>query len=630
MSQTRQEHLPEAIISGMGGAENIRNITHCATRIRAQLADDKLADDALIRSTPGVLAVVRAGGQFQIVIGDGVENVYAGIEDMLGRSNTQEIPAARPSGNILNRAIALISDIVRPLIWPLAGMGLFKALLTLGGVLGWFDPKSPTTVVLTAAADALFYFLPMFIAISTARRFKTHEFTSMIIAGALVYPSIVAIADGTATSTFGGVPIVITNFAGIPLVAMHYVYSVIPIAVAVWVQGYLERWLQRWLPELVRSFMTPFFVVLVMVPLILLTIGPLTTLTADGLSGAIEEAFKFAPWLAGGLLGGIYQVLVIFGLHWATDPIVIQEISLRGYSLIAAPLVPAVLAQGSAAIAVALRTRSAARRRVALAAAASGFVAGVTEPAIYGSNLPLRRPFAFALVGGAVGGAIVASGGVAPDTFISFYSVLSMAAFLARGSAAMLFIGVGAAIVIPFALTFLFVNREQVDQNTDEHATPAADTPVEAPGHVRAPVAGRMIALERVPDQVFASGTLGGGFGVVPDDGHFVAPVSGTVVAVFPSGHAYGLKTDDGMEVLIHIGIDTVQLEGRGFTSLVDAGQRVTVGGPLAEVDLAAVKGAGFDTTTIVVVTNSSEYSSLTPVTDTVINSTSPALIVKR
>ncbi|AQA01619.1 hypothetical protein BVC93_03305 [Mycobacterium sp. MS1601] len=612
------------MIRGLGGASNIRSLTHCTTRLRVQLANSSSANPEEIQALPGVLTVVESGGQFQVVVGQQVEQVYADIKRALGisqgtRDTSQspgtDLPAPQSGGGVLAGAIALISAIVRPLIWPLAGMGLFKALLTLVTIFGWLDPESQTATVLSASADALFFFLPIFVAVTCARRFQTNEFTSMIIAGALVYPSITAIADQDPTNAVSGVPLVVTSFAGIPLVAMHYAYSVVPIVAGVWIQSHLESRIQRAVPLVVRAFMTPFLVVLIMVPLILITVGPLTTLSANAISGGISIVWEHVPWLAGALLGGAYQVFVIFGLHWALDPIMIQEVADKGYSLLTAPLVPAVLAQAAAAIAVALRTRSAARREAAGAASLSGLLAGVTEPAIYGANLPLRRPFAFALIGGALGGAIVASGGVAPTAYIAFYSVLSVPAFLSMGSPTMLFLGIGVAMLTSFVLTFFFTDREQPDSESEE-TPPTFDTDADATSVV-APVAGRHVALAEVDDKVFSSGVMGQGFAIVPDDGHFVAPISGTLQVVMSSGHGYGIKSADGAEVLVHIGINTVQLEGAGFRALVDAGQQVRSGDPLAEVDLAAVTAAGFDTTTVVLVTNSKEFEEIsTPEAD--------------
>jgi PTS system beta-glucosides-specific IIC component len=516
----------------------------------------------------------------------------------------------------LSRFIDLISSIFSPVIWPLAAAGLLKAFLSLAIQLGWLDPASQTNVILAATADALFYFLPLFLAVTAAKKFKTNQFTSMAIAGALVYPSIVALAAKPDP----------VSFAGIPVVMMNYTSSVIPILVAVWLQGYLERFLTRVLPSAIRNFSTPLLTLVVMVPLVLITVGPVTTFAAKGLSGGIGAAFTFAPWLAGAIMGGFWQVFVLFGLHWGFVPGMLNEIATQGHSLLFGPLLPAVLAQAGATLAVTFRTRNKARRAVAGPAALSGFLAGITEPGIYGVNLPLKKPFYFGIAGGVVGGAIVAAGGTGATSFV-FPSLLGLPAFTSVGNIALLFVGTGIAIALAFTLTFLFGPREAeaADAGASVPGTSVdkqvAAEPVQAstaPGTVEvlAPVAGEAVALADVQDKVFASGAMGKGLGIVPADGRIHAPITGTIKAAMKTGHAFGIKSDDGVEVLVHIGIDTVQLQGRGFQAAVTRGQQVHAGDLLAVVDLSLVAEAGYDTTTLVMITNTAQLQNVDPVTE--------------
>ncbi|NCD17586.1 MAG: PTS beta-glucoside transporter subunit IIBCA, partial [Actinobacteria bacterium] len=405
------------------------------------------------------------------------------------------------------------------------------------------------------------------------------------------------------------------SFLGIPVVLMNYTSSVIPIIVAVWLQGYLERFLNRVLPSAIRNFTTPLLVILVMVPVVLMTVGPLTTYAAQGISTGINAIFGFAPWLAGVVLGGFWQVFVLFGLHWGLVPVMINDLSTQGYSLLTGPLLAAVLAQAAAMLAVFFRTRSAKRKQVAGPAALSGFLAGITEPGIYGVNLPLKLPFYFGIAGGAIGGAIAAAGGSAADSFV-FPSLLAIPAFANVGNFTLQLIGTGIAIAIAFALTWVFGPRETADVDAAPEVVPtaASDVPANAVD-VIAPVAGTAVAMDQVNDKVFASGAMGGGLGIVPTDGQVFAPVSGTVVVAMKSGHAFGIKTDHGVEVLVHIGINTVELDGRHFTSHVAKGQQVQQGDLLAVVDLKAIEEAGYDTTTVVVVTNTKKLTDVTPVT---------------
>lgn len=642
MASVNYTTLAADILEGVGGEKNLVGATHCATRLRLRLRDDSKADTAAVEKLPGVIAVMQAGGQYQVVIGNDVPLVFAGLGKISRFGNEDSADDAPTQGNLFNRFIEMVSAIFSPILWPLAGSGLLKAFLSMASTFGWVSPTNNTYVILSAAADALFYFLPLFLAVTAARRFKVNQFTSMAIAGALVYPSIIAL--GTA-----GQPV---DFAGIPLVMMNYTSSVIPIIVAVWLQGYLERFLLKFLPSAVRNFLTPLLTIAIMVPLTLLTVGPATTLLSQGVSAGITAVFGFAPWLAGALMGGFWQVFVLFGLHWGFVPIMTNDLATVGHSLLMAPLLPAVLAQAAAMTAVALRTRSAARRGVAAPAAISGFLAGVTEPGIYGVNLPLKKPFYFGIAGGAVGGAIAAMGGSASSAFV-FPSVLALPAFASVGNFVLLLIGTAVAILIAFILTFIFGPRETVDAAKDDAAAATgadagsvaaqderptaalAAAAGSAPAHpagsvtVLAPVTGSVIALADVPDKVFASGAMGSGIGIVPEEDSVYSPVSGTVKAVMKTGHAYGIKTDDGVEVLVHIGIDTVQMKGEGFEAAVTRGQRVEAGELLATIDRARILAAGYDSTTLMVVTNTRELTSVVPLGGTRLTRGAAALDVE-
>lgn len=468
--------LAPQILEKVGGESNIRTMAHCATRLRLTLKDEAKADKDAIEKLPGVITVMRAGGQFQIVIGNSVPKLYEAMGRItkLGEGPSDAADDG-PKGNILNRFIQLISALLTPILWPLAGAGLLKAFLAAATTFGWLNPKTTSYTILAAAADALFYFLPIFLAATAAKRFKTHQFTSMAMAAALVYPSIVALS---ATPPEGGV-----TFFGLPVVMMNYTSSIIPVIVGVWLQSYLERGLNRVLPDWLRNFMTPLLVLLIMVPLILLTVGPVTTFASNAISGGVNALFHVAPWLAGAVMGGLWEVFVLFGLHWGFVPIMLNDIAGQGYTLLGGPLVASVLAQAAAALAVALRSKSAKRRAVAGPSALSGFVAGVTEPAIYGVNLPLKLPFYFALAGGAVGGAIAAAGGSANDQFV-FPSLLGLAGYMKVGSFTMQLIGTGVAVAIAFALTFLFGPREEADpivDAADPASTQNAGLPLTAP-----------------------------------------------------------------------------------------------------------------------------------------------------
>ena len=602
--------LAPRLLEQVGGEANISAMSHCATRMRFVLKDESRAATESIKELEGVVTVVQAGGQYQVVIGNDVPILYEGLMKLVpGLGAESGESGSGKNRNPLDAFIALVSAIFSPMLWTLAGTGLFKAFLAMFVTFGWISDASDTYTVLYAASDAFMNFLPLVLAVTAARHFKTNQFTSMAIAGALVYPSIIAMNDGASHT-----------FIGIPLVIMSYTSSVLPIIVAVWVQGYVERLCNNYIPSSFRNFMTPWITVLVMVPLTLLTIGPVTTVIANGIASGVKWLFVVAPVVGGLVIGGFWQVFVMFGLHWGLVPIMTQEITSNGYSLIYGPIEAAVMAQAASTLAVMVRTRDKKTKELAGPASLSGLLAGVTEPAIYGINLPRKLPFYFGIVGGAIGGALGAIAGGRVEQAGVFPSLIGVPAYLGTPNFVLWLIGVILAAVIAFTLTFLFGVKD--DDAAGEPDSPSALTAAEDTAGAEpttaalAPVAGTATPLEKVADPVFSSGALGSGVGILPTEGRVVAPVAGTVITAMDSGHAYGIKTDDGVEVLIHIGLDTVNLKGEGFSPKVSTGQRVDRGDPLVDVDLAAVREAGYDPTTILVVTNTASLAAVVPVVD--------------
>jgi PTS system beta-glucosides-specific IIC component len=618
MASVDYRTLAGDILEKVGGETNVASLAHCATRLRFKLKDRDKADKAAVEKLPGVITVMEAGGQFQVVIGNDVPVVFAEIGQISKLTGDTVAPDEGPKGNLFNQFIDLISKIFSPILWTLAGLGLLKAFLALFTTLGWLAADSQTYTILNAAADGMFQILPVFLGLTAARRFGANQFTAMAVAAALVYPSIIALNSA-------GEPV---SFFGIPVVMVSYVSSVIPIIVAVWLQSLLEKALTKVLPSVLRNFSLPLITVTVMVPLTLIVVGPITSYAATGLSAGITWLFTVAPWLGGIIMGGFWQVFVLFGLHWGLVPVMLNDIATVGHSLLMGPLPSAVLAQGAAALAVAIRSRNAKLKQIAGPAALSGMLAGVTEPAIYGVNLPLKRPFYYGIAGGAVGGAIAAAGGSASNT-LAFPSLLALPSFLTVGSFVMQLIAVAVAVGLAFTLTLVLGFEDPKDEPADEGG-PAIVIPGVGAPEVKAPVSGALVALADVKDKVFASGALGNGLGIVPSHGQVYAPFAGTVVTAFPTGHAFGVKSPDGVEVLIHIGIDTVQLDGKGFTSAVSQGQSVEAGDLLCTVDLDAISAAGYDPTTIVVVTNTAQFAAVLPAEGHEVSHGDTAIVIER
>ena len=642
MASTKVDYTQtgKEILAAVGGEKNVSSLTHCATRLRFKLKDASQADTRKIKGLDGVVTVMEAGGQYQVVVGNDVPKAYAAIlaNSGLGGDTADDADDA-PKGNLLNRFIELISSLFLPMLWTLAGAGLYKAFLALAVTLG-FDAESQEYVIMNAASDAIIYFLPFILAVTAAKRFKANQFTSMALAGFLLYPGIVALSEGTDP----------VSFFGIPVFAVSYVSSVIPIIVTVWVQSYLEKWLLKVLPAAIRNFTTPLIVILVLSLLTLLTLGPITVFLSDAISTGIGWFWSLSPVLGGALMGGFWQVFVMFGLHWGFVPIMLNDMITQGSSPLSGAIFAPVIAQAAAALAVMIRTKNAKLKQLAGPASLSGFLAGVTEPAVYGVNLPLKKPFIFGCIGGAVGSAIAAAGGSAATAFV-LPSLLALPAYLNVGSFATLLIGLGVAVAIAFLLTLFFGMPKKAAEDDEAASTPVerklaqggdsgvpADTnpigtkvvPAEAqvvPAGTIVPVAvdeenttdlvspatGRTIALEELSDPVFSSGAMGKGLAVVPRVGQAIAPISGVVVTALDSGHAFGIRSETGVEVLIHVGIDTVKLDGAPFTAHVAKGERVVAGQPLVDFDIAAIRQAGYDPSVIMIVTNTGNFSAVEP-----------------
>jgi PTS system beta-glucosides-specific IIC component len=581
------------VLRGVGGEENVQSLVHCATRLRFVLKDDAKVDTAAIKATPGVITTAAAGGQYQVVIGNDVPEVYAEIGRISHLTGAAPAAGARPASdaakaNIFNRFISMISAIFTPLLWPLAGTGLLKALLAAAVTFGWIDATTSTYTILNALSDAFIYFLPVALAITAAKYFGAAQFTSLAIAGALVYPSIIAL-NGVADITFFGIPVTMVS----------YVSSVIPIIIIVWLQSHAERFLYAKLPSAIRRFVTPMLMVLILVPLTLIVIGPISSLLSTLLADGIGWVFEVVPWLGGALMGGFWQVFVIFGLHWGFIPLFALEYENTGLIYLLAPVFAAVLAQASAVAGVWVRSRNKNIKSLAAPATLSGFLAGVTEPAIYGINLPLKRPFAFGIVGGVIGGALISAGGVASTAF-ALASGLSIPALFGTGNPVLLALGLGVAIILPFLLTVLVGFKDPVE-----------DAVIAAESHdleVLSPMDGTVVPLSDVPDAAFADGGLGQGVAIIPRSGAVYAPFDALVVAAFPTGHAIGLRHERGAELLIHIGIDTVKLGGEHFTLKVESGQQVKAGDLLVEFDREAIAAAGYELITPIVITNTDLY----------------------
>ncbi|MBT2282755.1 PTS glucose transporter subunit IIA [Paenibacillus polymyxa] len=603
-----QEKLAKEIVELVGGEKNVESLVHCATRLRFVLKDDAKADKAKLEKTEGIIAVKENGGQFQVVVGNKVPEVYSAIgqiSNILDDSSDKEKPRKAAKG--LGGIIDIISSIFAPLLGVMAGAGILKGLLLIASNIGWLETTETTYTILYAAADSLFYFLPLLLAVTTARKFQGNMFVAMTIAGALIYPSIVTLkSEGTPT-----------DFFGIPVILMNYSSTVIPIILAVIVMSKLEKLFNKTLHDSIKNFVTPLFLLVIMVPLTLLVFGPFGVYVGNGIAAGLVAAFGFSPLLAGAVMGASWQLLVIFGVHWGLIPVFINNVAVYGQDGVKPAATASIFAQTGAAFGVMLKTKN---KKLKTLAGSSTLTAlfGITEPAIYGVTLPLKRPFIAGVIGGAVGGAIIGQSGT-----LAFASgapgLLTLPIFYGPGGQGFpgLILGIVVSFVVSAVLTYIMGFKDPIEEETKTEPAASAEQPVRGANAsdeiVFSPIEGTIVELSEVPDPAFASGAMGKGIAIEPTVGRVVAPFDGTVTVAFKKKHALAVVSDTGAEILVHVGVDTVKLDGQHFVSHIKEGDRVQAGDLLLEFDIAQIKAAGYHTVTPIIVTNSANYEEVIP-----------------
>ena len=612
--------LSEKIIKGVGGKENIASLVHCATRLRFKLKDDSKADKKKIENFDGVVTVVQSGGQFQIVIGNNVAKVYNEIMGKI-QLNTEDSQSEK-EGNILNRLISIITSIFTPFLGAMAGAGILKGLLALAtynNIL--LSPDSGTYRILYAAGDSIFYFLPVLLAATAAVKFKTNKYVSMGIALALLYPDMSGLLASSTGETLLGIPVA-AEFLGIPVVSASYASSVIPILLAIWLQGYLERFLEKFMPLSIKNIIIPLIVLIIMVPGTFILVGPVGGYMGEILSKLYLNAYNLSPMIAGLIVGAFWQVFVIFGVHWAFIPIMINNLATPpaglGYDTMLPMLLPPVLGQAGATLGVFLKTKNKNMKSLAGSSIISA-IFGITEPTVYGVTLKLKKPFIYACIGGGIGGAIVGMAQV-KGFVMSLASVLSIVTYIKPSTvtdpAITSNVGAGAAgafiaMIIAFLLTYILgFNEASVSPENDEKKTEENENFQKSINKetIFSPLKGKVKKLSETKDTVFASGALGKGIVIVPEVGVLTAPADGAVTSIFATKHAIGITSENGAEILIHIGIDTVQLEGKYFETMVQENDKVKKGDMLIKFDIEKIKNEGFSLDTPIVISNSDEY----------------------
>lgn len=616
----KYKQLAQDIIKNVGGKENINGLTHCITRLRFKLKDESIANDDILKNMEDVVTVMKSGGQYQVVIGNHVEAVYKDVVEIIDLDNLNTSSETKKSGSILDKGIDIISGIFQPVLGIMAACGMLKGLNALFVALGLYSATSGGYMVINAAGDALFTFLPLFLGYTSAKKFGLKPMLGLALGAAMCYPaiqgsSISAGADAMYTlfkGTMFASPVYI-DFFGLPIISMDYTGTVVPIIFVVYFASKCEKLFNKFVPDLVKFFFVPMLTLLVTLPVALIVIGPIATFGSTLISEAVLSIRDFSPLLAGAIVGFSWQILVIFGLHWGFIPVYINNVMTLGYDNVMMPFFACTFATSAVVLAIFIKTKDKKLKEMAIPNFISG-IFGVTEPAIYGMLLPLKKPFIISCIASGIGGA--------------FYGFFNLRKFITggmgifelpamiepnggMGNLIVALSGMAISMVVAFVLTMvLYKDKEEVkevENKVKEEIKEVKSTKLEKE-IVVSPIKGEVLNLSDIEDAAFSSGVLGQGVAIMPSDGKVVAPVNGVVTTLFPSLHAIGILSDEGVEVLIHIGLNTVQLEGRGFEACINQGDRITKGQMILKFDIDVIKEAGYSVVTPIVVTNSSQF----------------------
>lgn len=618
----KYEELAKEIIHHVGGKENVESLAHCVTRLRFKLKDEGKANTDVLKNMDGIITVMQSGGQYQVVIGNHVPQVYADVVAVGGLqldSGQSSGESTKEKTNIFNTFIDVVSGVFTPVLGILGATGMIKGLTALLVAVGWLSTTSGTHQVLSAIGDCLFYFFPIFLGYTSAKKFNANIFIGMAIGTCLVYPSFSSLTStGQPLYTiFGGSVIessVYLSFLGIPVILMNYASSVIPIIIATYVASKVERVFKRIIPNVISNFFVPFSTLLVVVPVALIAIGPAATWAGQLLGAGTMFLYNLSPVIATTLLNGFWQVFTIFGVQWGLVPIAFNNLAILKYDpMIITASVLTVFSQVGVVLAILIRTKNKKLKSLSIPAIISG-IFGVSEPAIYGITLPLKRPFIMGCIAAAVGGGITGLMGT-KAYMVGGMGIVAFPSFISPEGIDSGFYGMILGSLVSFGLGFLltffrgFKDPEQTNGNQDGDGKGSTDNkPAIKHDIVQSPMKGNIIALSEVKDEAFSSGALGKGVAIEPTEGKVYSPIDGVLTNVFPSGHAIGITSAHGIEILIHVGKDTVKLKGKHFTPKVKQGEAVKQGELLLEFDINEIKEAGFSLITPVIVTNSGDY----------------------
>ena len=579
------------------GEDNITFMTHCATRLRLNVADENKVDLNALDQVPGVIKAQVKSGQLQVIIGSKVAQVFEEASKLVTLSEDQ-VQSTEIKKNIIARVVEAISGCFGPVIPVLIGCGMVKSVAAILTTLNLVDPTSGTYQIISLIGDLLFYFFPFFLAVSAAKKFKTHEFLAVALAGALMYPTI---QNGALQAAETGVNSL--SFLGLPVLFVNYKSTIIPIILSVWIMSYVYKWVNKLIPDTFKVLFVPMIVLFIMVPLELIVIGPFGTYIGQGVAKVVSYLYTTNGVLGALLFGTFRPLLIIFGMHYAITPINAQLIAEYGYSVISPANLTGNLAQAGATLATFFLLKKKSEKAEALSAGVTALF-GVTEPAMFGFNLKYKKPMICAMIAGGIGAAYINFWG-GGATAVILPGLLALPTYIADNY---IHIIIGISISIALAMIGTLVlgigNKAKSDETTIVSATKLDVKPF---------AKGEVVELNKVNDAVFSTGVMGNGFAIVPTEGKVFAPFAGKVTMVFETKHAIGLRSDNGVEVLVHIGLDTVNLKGEHFNVHIKEGDTIEAGQLLVEFDLEKLKELGYDTIIPFIVTNGAEFAQVTP-----------------
>lgn len=604
--------LAKEIIEKVGGVSNISSLAHCMTRLRFSLNDTSKVNIDEVKKINGVVGAVNKSGQFQIIIGTHVSQVYEAIVKQGGAGTDSSSDVVEEKKGFVSSIIDTIAGVFIPVVGALAGSGMIKAFLALLVAMNLIDQTGQTYYIFNFVADAAFYFLPFLLAVSCATKFKCNPYFAVVLAGALLHPNLAALKSA-------GDPV---SLFGIPMVLASYSSSVIPIILTVWVMSYIERFAKKVSPSPVKIFLVPMIVFLVTAPIALLAVGPLGTVFGNWMAVGFDILDQKAGWAIPILMGALSPLLVMTGMHHSLSPVALAQYASMGYGTILGPgMLASNIAQAGASLAVAFKTKDTNLKAVATSGGVTALM-GITEPALYGVNLPLKTPLYAAMIGGGVAGAWAGFAGM--KTYASAVAgIFAFPVYIGPEGLQNMWNAVICAIIafvvsgVVAILLFKVEESPEVEGETKEAVKDQIQLNKKV--SIAAPISGITVPLTEVNDEAFASEAMGKGIAIIPQEGKVYSPVTGNIVMVFGTKHAIGLVSEEGVEVLIHVGIDTVKLNGEHFKAYVESGQAVKKGDLLLEFDIDAITAAGYETITPIIITNTAQYLDIVETEESII-----------